>query len=221
MNTMDCRPRLPQWLLPLLLPALFAACASAPLAEDPRSPTVVTRTASTTVWATPEALAAAQAAEQAARAARATAAAPAAAKPTPPAASVARAPTPPPAPVPGPAQVPTDFVLGPAARLVHFEFDRFDVAEGYQWLIEGHARRLRTEPALRLVVEGHADERGGAEYNLALGQKRAEAVLKALALLGVAGAQVEAVSFGDTRPVDAGRNEEAWARNRRAEVKDR
>jgi peptidoglycan-associated lipoprotein len=74
---------------------------------------------------------------------------------------------------------------------------------------------------LRLVIEGHADERGGAEYNLALGQKRAQAVVKALRLLGVNEAQVEAVSFGDTRPAARGQNEEAWAQNRRAEFKDR
>ena len=72
-----------------------------------------------------------------------------------------------------------------------------------------------------MVIEGHADERGGAEYNLALGQKRAHAVARALLLLGVNDSQVEAVSFGDARPLARGQNEEAWAQNRRAEIKDR
>ena len=69
-----------------------------------------------------------------------------------------------------------------------------------------------------MVVEGHTDERGGREYNLALGQRRSEAVRKALALLGVADGQVEAVSFGKEKPVAPGSDEAAWAQNRRAEI---
>jgi peptidoglycan-associated lipoprotein len=72
-----------------------------------------------------------------------------------------------------------------------------------------------------MVVEGHTDERGGREYNLALGQKRAEAVVRSLTLLGVGGQQLEAVSFGEERPAVQGSDEAAWARNRRAELKDR
>jgi peptidoglycan-associated lipoprotein len=71
------------------------------------------------------------------------------------------------------------------------------------------------------VIEGHTDERGGSEYNLALGQKRAESVAKLLALLGATEAQIEAVSFGKERPAVDGHDEATWARNRRAEVKDR
>jgi peptidoglycan-associated lipoprotein len=70
-------------------------------------------------------------------------------------------------------------------------------------------------------VEGHTDARGGSEYNLALGQKRAEAVARSLALLGATATQVEAVSFGKERPADPGAGEAAWAKNRRAELKDR
>jgi peptidoglycan-associated lipoprotein len=87
-------------------------------------------------------------------------------------------------------------------------------------MLEGHARALKADPARRLVVEGHADDRGGAEYNLALGQKRAEAVVKALRALGADEGQLEAVSFGDTRPVDPARTFEAWAKNRRAELRE-
>ena len=72
-----------------------------------------------------------------------------------------------------------------------------------------------------MVVEGHTDERGGREYNLALGQKRAEAVVRSLTLLGVGDQQLEAVSFGEERPAAQGSDEAAWARNRRAELKDR
>jgi peptidoglycan-associated lipoprotein len=68
------------------------------------------------------------------------------------------------------------------------------------------------------MIEGHTDERGGSEYNLALGQKRAEAVRRALELLGVRENQIEAVSYGKERPAAAGSNEEAWAKNRRAEL---
>jgi peptidoglycan-associated lipoprotein len=80
---------------------------------------------------------------------------------------------------------------------------------------------LAANKGKRMVVEGHTDERGGREYNLALGQKRAEAVAKSLALLGASEAQLEAVSFGKERPVAAGSDESAWAKNRRAELKDR
>jgi peptidoglycan-associated lipoprotein len=72
-----------------------------------------------------------------------------------------------------------------------------------------------------MLIEGHTDERGGREYNLALGQKRAEAVAKSMALLGAGQAQVEAVSFGKERPAMEGHDEAAWAKNRRAELKDR
>jgi peptidoglycan-associated lipoprotein len=80
---------------------------------------------------------------------------------------------------------------------------------------------LSTNRAKKLVVEGHTDERGGREYNLALGQKRAEAVLHTLTLLGASDGQLEAVSFGEERPAAQGSDESAWAKNRRAELKDR
>jgi peptidoglycan-associated lipoprotein len=73
----------------------------------------------------------------------------------------------------------------------------------------------------KMVIEGHTDERGGREYNLALGQRRAEAVARSLMLLGVSDSQIEAVSFGKERPVNDGHDEAAWAKNRRAELKDR
>ncbi len=110
---------------------------------------------------------------------------------------------------------------GQLGRLVYFDFDSFVVNDEFRGLIDGHAKALAANRAKRLVVEGHTDERGGREYNLALGQKRAEAVAKSLTLLGATEAQVEAVSFGKERPADEGHDEAAWAKNRRAELKDR
>jgi len=110
---------------------------------------------------------------------------------------------------------------GKLARVVYFDFDSFVVGDQFRSVIEGHAKQLAATRNKRLVVEGHTDERGGREYNLALGQKRAEAVAKALTLLGAGESQVEAVSFGKERPASEGHDEAAWAQNRRAEIKDR
>lgn len=106
-------------------------------------------------------------------------------------------------------------------RVVYFDYDSFTVKEDFRPLIESHAKVLSTNKGKRMVVEGHTDERGGREYNLALGQKRAEAVAKSLALLGATDGQLEAVSFGKERPAAAGADEGAFAKNRRAELKDR
>ncbi len=108
-----------------------------------------------------------------------------------------------------------------ASRIVYFDFDSFAVKDEYRSVIELQSKRLAANRAQRATIEGHTDERGGREYNLALGQKRAEAVLKAMNLLGVSEAQLEAVSFGKERPALQGSDEAAWAKNRRAEIKDR
>jgi peptidoglycan-associated lipoprotein len=108
-----------------------------------------------------------------------------------------------------------------AQRIVYFDFDSFVVKDEYRPMLEAHAKALSANRDKRMVVEGHTDERGGREYNLALGQKRAQAVTRSLVLLGVTEVQVEAVSFGEERPADAGHDEAAWAKNRRAELKDR
>ncbi len=103
-------------------------------------------------------------------------------------------------------------------HIVYFDYDSFVIKPEFQSLIETHARFLRTDPARKAAIEGHTDESGGREYNLALGQKRAEAVRRALALLGVADAQVEAVSYGKEKPAVQGGDEAAMAKNRRAEI---
>ena len=105
------------------------------------------------------------------------------------------------------------------ARVVYFDFDSYVVKDEFRPVVETNAKILTKSPAKKMMLEGHTDERGGREYNLALGQKRAEAVLKSLTLLGVKGEQLEAVSYGKERPADAGHTEEAWAKNRRVELK--
>lgn len=110
---------------------------------------------------------------------------------------------------------------GDLARVIYFDFDSFVVNEAFRGAIDGHAKRLMAAKSKKVIIEGHTDERGGREYNLALGQKRAEAVQKSLTLLGVSGDQIESVSFGEERPAVSGSTEEAWAKNRRAEIKDR
>ena len=107
------------------------------------------------------------------------------------------------------------------ARVVYFDFDSFVVRDDAKPVVEAHAKVLSANKARRMVIEGHTDERGGREYNLALGQKRAEAVARAMVLLGAADNQLEAVSFGKERPAAQGSDEAAWAKNRRAELKDR
>ena len=106
-------------------------------------------------------------------------------------------------------------------RVVYFDFDSFAIKDEFKPVVEGHAKLLSGNRGKKLVVEGHTDERGGREYNLALGQKRAEAVLRSLELLGAGNGQLEAVSFGKERPAVQGGDEAAFARNRRAELKDR
>jgi len=104
------------------------------------------------------------------------------------------------------------------SRLVYFDYDSFNLKPESQSVIEAHAKFLRANAQRKVSLEGHTDERGGREYNLALGQKRAEAVRRSLALLGVSDAQMEAVSFGKEKPAATGSDEAAWAQNRRVEI---
>jgi len=106
-------------------------------------------------------------------------------------------------------------------RVVYFDFDSYAVKDEYRGLVEAHAKRLNNDRKVALALEGHTDERGGREYNLALGQKRAEAVAKSLGLLGVQAGQIEPVSFGKERAAVQGSDEAAWAKNRRVELKDK
>lgn len=106
-------------------------------------------------------------------------------------------------------------------RVIYFDYDSFLLHAADKPVLEGYAKALSVKRDIRMSLQGHADERGGREYNLALGQKRAEAVARALELLGVNPAQIEAVSFGEERPAVPGHDEAAWAKNRRVELKDK
>ncbi len=105
-----------------------------------------------------------------------------------------------------------------AKRSVFFEYDSYEIAPAGRALIEEHAKYLNGHASASVRLEGNADERGGREYNLALGQKRADAVRQAMKLLGVTERQMESVSFGKEKPVAIGHDEESWARNRRVDV---
>jgi len=105
-----------------------------------------------------------------------------------------------------------------AERSVYFDFDSYVVKPEFSQLVTAHAKYLEARKARKIIVQGNTDERGGSEYNLALGQKRAEAVRKSMAALGVAEGQMEAVSLGKEKPKATGHDEAAWAQNRRADI---
>jgi peptidoglycan-associated lipoprotein len=109
---------------------------------------------------------------------------------------------------------------GPAGvdYVIYFDYDSYAVRSDYQSLLEAHARFLKADRQRKASLEGNTDERGGREYNLALGQKRAESVRKALGALGVPDDQLEAVSFGKEKPAATGSDETAFAKNRRVEL---
>ncbi len=103
-------------------------------------------------------------------------------------------------------------------RSVYFDFDSFAIRDEFKAVVEAHGKFLSSNPNRKVIIQGHTDERGGSEYNLALGQKRAEAVRRALGLAGAKESQMEAVSFGKEKPKATGSSEEAWAQNRRADI---
>jgi peptidoglycan-associated lipoprotein len=105
-----------------------------------------------------------------------------------------------------------------ANRSVYFDFDSYVVRADGQPVVSNHAAYLNKNKARKILIQGNTDERGGTEYNLALGQKRAEAVRKAMSTLGVPEGQMEAVSLGKEKPKAAGSTEAAWAENRRADI---
>ena len=106
-------------------------------------------------------------------------------------------------------------------RVIYFDFDSYAVKDEFRPIVEAHARLLKDNSGAKEVAEGHTDERGGSEYNLALGQKRAEAVVQQMKVLGVGDSQLEAVSYGKERPAVDGHDESAWAKNRRVELRSK
>jgi peptidoglycan-associated lipoprotein len=103
-------------------------------------------------------------------------------------------------------------------KSVYFGLDEYTVETKYQKMLSAHAGYLKANPKQKIIIQGNTDDRGTAEYNLALGQRRSDAVRKSLNLMGVSNDQMEAVSFGKEKPKVDGSNEAAWAENRRADI---
>ena len=140
-------------------------------------------------------------------------------------------PPPPPVPEQKTAEVPEKGLLEELAKVavppkpdkkvvldtVHFDFDKSDLREPDRAVLDKNAGILMKESRVNVLVEGHCDERGSAEYNLALGERRALSAMKYLVILGVPATRLSIISYGEEKPVDPGHDEDAWARNRRAE----
>ena len=103
-------------------------------------------------------------------------------------------------------------------RVVYFDYDKDSVKAEYAALIQAHANYLSQNRGRKIRLEGHADERGSREYNMALGQRRSDAVRKATAVLGVGNERIETISFGEDKPKASGHDEASWAQNRRVEI---
>lgn len=106
-----------------------------------------------------------------------------------------------------------------ATRVIYFEFDSSEVLPQYRSVVEAHAKYLASTPNAVVTLEGHADERGSREYNLALGERRANAVKSQMTLLGAGNNQIKVVSYGEERPAVEGHDEAAWSKNRRVEFR--
>jgi peptidoglycan-associated lipoprotein len=127
--------------------------------------------------------------------------------------------TPPPMEQPKPpeqpaVQKPAEIALGD----VFFDFDKYNIKDEYKPVLEKNAEILMANPSVKLLVEGHCDERGTIEYNLALGEKRAKAVVDFYKAYGIPADRLSMISYGKERPFDPGHNEAAWAKNRRAHM---
>lgn len=105
-----------------------------------------------------------------------------------------------------------------ANRVVYFAFDSSAIRDADRSIIDAHAEYLATHPSASVTLEGHADERGTREYNVALGDRRANSVRQSISLLGASGAQLRTISYGEERPAVDGHDESAWALNRRVEI---
>lgn len=105
-----------------------------------------------------------------------------------------------------------------ATRVIYFDYDSIDVRPEYRSVVQAHAAYLAKNPRAALSLEGHADERGSREYNLALGERRVQAVKRQMTVLGASGGQIRTVSYGEERPVAYGHDDQSLAVNRRAEL---
>lgn len=106
----------------------------------------------------------------------------------------------------------------PTTVRIHFEFDSYKIDEDSRVTLEAHATYLSANPDIKVKMEGHGDERGTREYNLALGERRANAATKFLKVLGIDGSRIDTTSYGEEKPIDDGHDDAAWSRNRRVEI---
>jgi peptidoglycan-associated lipoprotein len=104
----------------------------------------------------------------------------------------------------------------PVLEDVYFAFDKYNLTDESKRTLERNADEMKSSPSSKITIEGHCDERGTVEYNIALGEKRAKAAMSYLVTLGINGSRIEVISYGKSRPFDPGHNEDAWAKNRRA-----
>ena len=104
-------------------------------------------------------------------------------------------------------------------RSVYFEYDSNAVKDEYRGMVQAHSRYLGDKRDQRIRIEGNCDERGSREYNLALGQRRAESVKKVMTVLGVSDGRIETISYGEEKPMAQGHDEQSWSQNRRADIK--
>jgi len=103
-------------------------------------------------------------------------------------------------------------------RSIYYDFDKYEIKDEYKPLVEAHARYLREHTDAKMLIQGNTDERGSREYNIALGQRRAESLKRMLVLLGARESQIESVSLGEEKPRSEGHDEPAWAQNRRSDI---
>jgi peptidoglycan-associated lipoprotein len=112
-----------------------------------------------------------------------------------------------------------DYTAGELTNIIYFDFDSSEVRADFTDVVARHALILANDPAVRVRLEGHADERGSREYNIGLGERRAQSVRRMLMIQGASASQIATVSFGEERPVALGSDEDSWAQNRRVEIK--
>ena len=135
---------------------------------------------------------------------------------TPPPPPVAAAPVPTPAPPPPPPPRPSEFMANPNVKEIYFDFDKYNIRPGDAKILDANAAWLKTNSGNLVLIEGHCDERGTAEYNLALGERRAKSTMNYLVAQGVQASRITIISYGKERPVCTEHTEACWAKNRRA-----
>lgn len=113
---------------------------------------------------------------------------------------------------------PANYTGDTRTRTIYFAFDRSEIPQAAYATLKAHAKHLASNPAARLTVEGHCDERGTPEYNVALAERRAKSIISFLTLNGAKAAQLDVVSYGEEKPADLGHDELAWAKNRRGQL---